>query len=650
MSLLTKIDEFECFKEVRDFPPDSITEPLINAVKGLDEREELEPFIRMVLFDSNATPHGPAELVDILTHKVIARDENGMAAFIIKGKSFSTVRPVHVAHQIYRLEKIEGLRFSIFAASGTILDEAKEQFCSTAERLGAYYSIFDAVDLARLFVAYGFLCPRDANRVVAGRCRCGYSPKKRILNILQLESLRALEDTHGIGQSAGVVILPTGAGKTRIAAEDARRQQVSRLLYVAHTHEILDVAQSEFEGIFSANNVARLESRGQLRTLTTINISTIQFIQRNLRHISAGQFDYLVVDEFHHAAAKSYRQLIETVAPSFLLGLTATPFRGDRQDILELCDQNVLVNFELRSGIDTGILSPYHYYGCFDDINYSGLRHNGMRYDVRDLERALIVAARDVAIIAKWREKADGKPTIAFCCSHRHAQRVAESFTSAGISAATYLSTDDQPSRHRLLAHFRTGRLRVLCVVDILNEGVDIPFVECLLFLRPTESKRIFHQQLGRGLRRYTGKSHCVVIDFIGNFKNAYRIVEYQGLLPIENEETSLDFRRMRSLKEVFNLPLGCQVHFDDRVIDLFTSQTLDPRHATRHNIGRILIYQYQRLAASLGHLPNKREVDRNLILGSDLYALVFGDWRKFESVMAELNVGAQSETPAGST
>jgi superfamily II DNA or RNA helicase len=174
----------------------------------------------------------------------------------------------------------------------------------------------------------------------------------------------------------------------------------------------------------------------------------------------------------------------------------------------------------------------------------------------------------------------------------------------------------------------------VVCVVDVLNEGADLPFIECLLFLRPTMSKRIFLQQLGRGLRKYTGKSHCVVIDFIGNFRNAYQIVEYHGLFPEEGEEQAADIRGIRNVKELFNLPLGCEVHFDERVIDIFSQQTLDPRNATRHNIGRILIYQYQKLQERLGHWPTRAEVDRTCLLHADFYKQVFGSWRKFELLM----------------
>ena len=266
------------------------------------------------------------------------------------------------------------------------------------------------------------------------------------------------------------------------------------------------------------------------------------------------------VDEFHHAAARSYRRSVDALQPEFLLGLTATPFRGDQQDVLELCNNNVVVDYDLRQGIEFGVLSPYHYFGCFDDIDYTDIRHNGTRYDVRDLERALVIPERDQAIIERWNEKALGKPTIAFCCSQTHAQRVSESFEAADIPAATYIADTPHEERSALRDRLRRGELKVLCVVDILNEGIDLPFVECLLFLRPTESKRVFFQQFGRGLRRFVGKDHCTVIDFIGNFKNAHAIVEHLGLEPYEHEDPGRESTRGRSAKDILNLPMGCEV------------------------------------------------------------------------------------------
>ena len=634
--MLISLEQIDNFRPYLETATGTVLEDVLRAVRSLDERTELEPAIRSILTDPNETPHGPAEIADILTHKLKVNGSLGIAALILKGKSFPTVRPVHVSHQIYRLEKIEDLSFALLIASGTVLDAAKEEFISTASRLETHYAILDAEDIARLLIGYGFLCPRDGKRISAGRCVCGYSPHHRQLNILQTTTLRELSTAHALKEPAGLVVLPPGTGKTRIAAQDARQRGSSCLLYVAHTHEILDVAVSELEAVFGASAVRRHENARSLTRLSRVNIATIQLLQKNLSVLPQERFDYLVIDEFHHAAATSYRLLIERVRPRFLLGLTATPFRGDRQDIAKLCNRNVVVNYDLRNGIEMGVLSPYHYYGCFDDIDYSNIRHNGLRYDVRDLEKALVIPKRDAAIISKWRDLALGKATLAFCCSHDHAKRVAASFNSKAVPAEVYISTTNRSVRERLRRRLQEGELRVLCTVDVTNEGADLPFVECLLFLRPTESARIFYQQLGRGLRRYIGKSHCIVIDFIGNFRNAHRIVQFQGLLSDERGESEAPIGRAVTRKAVLNLPLGCSVEFDERVLDLFSAQAFDPAHATRHNIGRILIYEYERLKRRLGRQPNQRDVNRSLRLGSEFYRLVFGSWARFLQVLRQ--------------
>jgi superfamily II DNA or RNA helicase len=453
-----------------------------------------------------------------------------------------------------------------------------------------------------------------------------------VLNILQQEALEELRRARALRQTKGLVILPPSSGKTRIAALDAQSAAAERILYVAHTHEILDVALSEFSAVFGRASVAHLHD-GQRSPATRVSLATIQYLTTNIEKIRKNAFDYVVVDEFHHAAAPTYRKLVNGLKYSFLLGLTATPFRADRQDIAALCDGNIIVQYELRSGVESGILTPYHYFGCFDDIDYHDLP---IGYGVKDLERKLIIKERHEAVIRKWEERAEGKPTLAFCCSHVHARRVAAAFSSAGIPSATYLSITDPAGRAKLIQNLLRGNLKGLCVVDILNEGADLPFVECLLFLRPTESKRVFLQQLGRGLRKYVGKSHCTVVDFIGNFRNAYKIVEYHGLRPDEYDQVAISTRRADTLKSVLDIPIGCKVAFEDRVLDIFSEQTLDPRNATRGNIGRILVHRYRRLSERLGRPPNRRDIDRNDILNSTFYTRVFGSWDKFIALIQQ--------------
>lgn len=597
----------------------------------------MEPWIQAILFDTNNTPHGPAEIVDILTHKVHVRGQEGMSAFILKGRSFATVRPHHIAHQIFRLERIEGLNYAFLAASGNVLDDVKEQFLSTASRLNADYCFLDCLDLARLFVAFGYICPRDGEIIRGGRCSCGFRPANRTSNILQQAALSELNATHELNQPAGAVILPTGSGKTRVAVLDILRQQPRLCLYVAHSHEILESAEEQFLAEFPRESVVRFGDETPLERIDrTINLVTIQTLARNLALFQNLQVDYLVVDEFHHAAAASYRRTIEALRPTFLLGITATPFRGDQQDVLALCNDNVVVSYELREGIEFGVLCPYHYWGYFDDIDYTNITHNGLRYDIRDLERALVIPERDAAIIRKWVEKAEGLPTLAFCCSHLHATRVAQSFRQAGVAAEVYLADTAMNLRRDLRESLQSGTIKVLCVVDILNEGADLPFVECLLFLRPTESKRVFFQQMGRGLRRYIGKTHCTIIDFIGNFRNAYSLVENLGLEPFEFGDPALNTLAGRSAKEILNLPTGCSVEFDERVIDVFGNQTMNPRFATRQNIARILIHQYQKIERRLGRRPTRTELDRTTVIDSRFYSMVFGSWREFERRMTQ--------------
>jgi superfamily II DNA or RNA helicase len=627
------IEKYDQFTNLSRFNRDKVSDELIAAVRSFHEADDLEELILCNLADPNRTPHGPAEIVDIMTLQLSYRNITGVAGFILKGRSFKQVKPVDTSHQIFRLRKITDLKFAIFGHTGNLLDEAREEFIHTAEDLGVDYTIIDATDFARLAVIQGILCPKDARKLINSRCQCGYRASGDLTNILQQEAIKQLVVTHEQGQKAGVVIMPTGSGKTRIAAIDTNQVNAKRILYIAHTHEILDGAEKEFAHIYGADAIHRGWKHTDSTSSPSIHLSTIQSISRSIEKVGDLEYDYLIVDEFHHAAARSYRELISKVNPNFLLGLTATPFRGDKQDVIELCKGNIIVNFELRTGIDNGILTPYHYFGCFDDVDYSKLKYFASGYTVSDLNKALIIPERDEAIIQKWRTKAQDLPSLAFCCSHQHAKRLVSSFKAAGIPAEEYLSKTSMKKRAELAEKLQYGEIKVLCAVDVLNEGVDIPFIECLLFLRPTESKRIFFQQLGRGLRLSPGKDKVIVLDFIGNFHNAYRIVEYLGLQP-EEMIVAESLGRFRSSKQVINLPLGCRVEFDDRVIDIFANQILDPKRATRHNIAQILIYLYLRTSKRLGHLATSKEIDRLQILGTEFYKIVFGSWDKFDALM----------------
>ncbi|MBI3123283.1 MAG: DEAD/DEAH box helicase [Ignavibacteriales bacterium] len=633
MSKYINLDELDQFVELKSFSRDKVTAELIATVRSFQEEDDLEKIILSMIFEPNLTPHGPIEMVDILTTQLSYKGRYGLAGIILKGSSFKTIKASTISHQVFRLRKIADIKFTILGYVGNILDNAKDEFIQTAVDLNITYSFIDVIDFVRLAVISGYLCPRDAKRINNGKCLCGYRVKGNELNFLQIDSLKKLQEARELKQFSGLVVLPTGVGKTRVAAIDSKNCGAKKILYVAHTNEILQNAHQEFSHIYGESNVFYSLNEKNNSNFPVVHLETIQTISRNIPTVFSNNYDYVVIDEFHHAAANSYRSLIDSISPNFMLGLTATPFRGDRQDVIGLCNGNIIVEYELRTGIDSGILSPFHYYGLFDDVDYTNIRRFNDHYSIKDLDKVLIIESRDSAIISKWYQYADNLPTLAFCCSINHAKRVAESFNKYGVASEIYVGTTSLDVRNKLIEAFRYGDLKLLCVVDVMNEGIDIPFVECLLFLRPTESKRIFFQQLGRGLRKFPGKDKVVVLDFIGNFSNAYRIVDYIGLLPFE-EPTYSDLRKIRTSKEILNVPLNCKVNFDSRVIDVFARQVFNPSHANRHNIAQILLYEYHKLSGRLGRFATKREVDRYQILNSELYVLVFGSWKNFESLI----------------
>ncbi|MBP7222751.1 MAG: DEAD/DEAH box helicase family protein [Sedimentibacter sp.] len=270
------------------------------------------------------------------------------------------------------------------------------------------------------------------------------------------------------GQNRILLVMATGTGKTftafQIIWKLLKTETVKRVLYLADRNILIDQTMQQdfrpFEKIMTKVQDKSLDSSYEIYMSLYHQLAGDEG-NEPFREFKPEFFDLIIVDEFHHAAAKTYRKLIEKVKHSFLLGLTATPYRGDRQDILELCNNNIIVNYEMRTGIDMGILSPYHYFGCFDNVDYSNIKMKGNNYDICDLEKALIIPERDEAIIQKWKEKANEKPTIAFCCSHRHAERMAESFIKHGINAEVYLSDTAKDKRAALISDLQQRDIKL---------------------------------------------------------------------------------------------------------------------------------------------------------------------------------------------
>jgi superfamily II DNA or RNA helicase/HKD family nuclease/SAM-dependent methyltransferase len=440
----------------------------------------------------------------------------------------------------------------------------------------------------------------------------------------QTEALDALYESRAAGYRRGLVVLATGMGKTWLAAFDAAGFGAKRILFVAHREEILNQAAATFLRILSGKRVGYFTGRGR-DVHVDVLCASIQSIgkQESLRTFSPDHFDYVVVDEFHHASAGTYRRLLQHFSPRFLLGLTATPERTDQSDILSLCDDNLVYSCNLFRGIEAGLLAPFHYYGIQDDtVDYREIPWRNGRFDPEHLSSRLATLARSRHALKEWRSKAQRR-TLAFCVSKAHADFMAEQFRREGIDAAAVYS-DSALGRAQALEMLSDARLQVVFSVDLFNEGVDLPVVDTIMMLRPTESKVLFLQQLGRGLRRSEGKQQLVVLDFIGNHESFMQ--KPQALFGVEPTHRGIsEFARKVERNELM-LPAGCFVNYDLRIVEFLKS--LDDGGPQG---------QYDALRAVLGRRPTLAEFYRAGHGISDVRRH-FGQWFELVHAMGDLD------------
>lgn len=416
-------------------------------------------------------------------------------------------------------------------------------------------------------------------------------------NSVQLEALQALRNTRAEGFSRGLVVLATGMGKTWLAAFDALQTGAKRVLFVAHREEILLQAQAVFNRVH--HNARTGLFQGALKESSAHFIfASVQSLGKPeaLKHFSSEHFDYVIVDEFHHASAPSYRSILQHFNPRFLLGLTATPERTDQADILTLCDNNLVFERNLVHGINEQLLAPIHYYGIYDEfVNYQEIPWRSGRFDPDKIEFAFATQKRARHIYQNWLKHKQSR-TLGFCISQRHADYMSEYFQQQGVRAGAVYAGSNL-TRHAALQQLADGQLDVIFSVDMFNEGTDLPALDTVLMLRPTESKIIFLQQLGRGLRlsENTQKTHVVVLDFLGNHQS---FLNSPAALLAEKNRTTL----LRTLKQ--NKPIelanGCFINFAPELVDFWEKLA--------RQIGKSAAEDYQQLRDELGHRPTATE------------------------------------------
>lgn len=385
----------------------------------------------------------------------------------------------------------------------------------------------------------------------------------------QEEALSELAYARLEGKDENLIVAATGTGKTLLAAFDYSRlcremKGRPKLLFVAHREEILRQSKGAFQAVLRDSDFGELNVSNERATIWKHVFASIQSMSnRNLSEFSSEHFDIIIVDEFHHAEANTYLALLNHFKPKQLLGLTATPERSDGKNVVERFGSPT---YELRlwHALDRQLLCPFHYFGINDDTDLSTLGWSAGRYSDIDLEREFVDRGQDRAnlVLRELLEKVedvDRMRVVAFCATIRHAKFMAECFQRAGLRARALHSGVSREIRDQLMSEFRNGDLAIICTVDLFNEGVDIPEINTVLFLRPTESATVFVQQLGRGLRNHHNKGALTVLDFVGQQNRKFRMdLRFRSITGLSRTELEKAINR-----EFPSLPPGCHIRLD---------------------------------------------------------------------------------------
>lgn len=454
-------------------------------------------------------------------------------------------------------------------------------------------------------------------------------------NAIQAEALLQLEATREAGNRAGLVVLATGLGKTWLSAFDSTPERgFTRVLFVAHRSEILSQAMATFARI-QPNASLGLYTGQEKQANATLLFASVQTLSQraHLERFAATHFDYIVVDEFHHAASETYRRVLDYFEPKFMLGLTATPERTDGGDLLALCDDNLVFECGLVTGVRQQLLSPFHYFGVPDLVEYEHIPWRGRGFDEEALTSAVATGARAQNALEQL-QRHGGSRILGFCVSQRHADFMRDYFHAySTLRCASVHSGPTSDSRASALEQLANGELDVLFCVDMFNEGLDVPSIDTVLMLRPTESKVVWLQQLGRGLRRHANKTHLRVIDYIGNHRSF--LAKPAALLAALGVNVTSPNELMRLLAEQaeqsLQLPPGCEVTYTLEAREIL--ERLCPPSRAAETIRE----WYEAFRAHAERRPQAREALHSGYRPREVHK-DYGSWLEFVKKMGDLS------------
>ena len=391
-------------------------------------------------------------------------------------------------------------------------------------------------------------------------------------NSMQKRAVSNLKKIRKYSEKRALVIAATGTGKTYMSAFDIKQFKPHKVLFIVHREEILIKAEESFRRVLG-NNIETGFYTGQKNDIHAKYLfATIQKLSRDYTLFDEDEFDYIIIDEAHHAASESYQRIMTYFHPKFLLGMTATPERCDKADIYDIFDNNVALEVRLHEAMEEELVVPFHYFGIadIDEVNLDGISLD----DTAAIAKALKINQRVDFIIRQMNLYGfDGqkRKCLGFCVNIDHAKFMSDEFNRRGIKSIclTGENTPEKRKQYMMALEDENNPLEVIFTVDIFNEGIDIPSINLVLMLRPTNSPIIFIQQLGRGLRKYENKEYLTVLDFIGNHNRAFLIaVALKG-----SRYYDKDSLKVSVSNDFMNIPGDTFIQLDQKSKDLILRQ-----------------------------------------------------------------------------
>ena len=397
----------------------------------------------------------------------------------------------------------------------------------------------------------------------------------------QQEALSNLEKMRMDNKTIALLYHATGTGKTVTAVSDARRIG-KRTLFLAHTRELVYQAYKQFRQLWPNVQIGRFVEDYRESDAYVV-CGSIQSISQSIALFKPDDFGYLIIDECHHGTAETYKKVMSFFRPEFTLGLTATPDRTDGENILSVF-KNTAHKLDLKTAVEMDALSQVRCIRISTNIDLRDVRINGFQYNALDLESKIMVPGRNQLIVETYCKYAKGKPTVIFCTSVKHANELSTLFQAQGINAQSVSGNTKPKERKHILEQYGSNKIPILCACDLLNEGWDSPNTEVLFMARPTMSKTVYMQQLGRGMRKHEGKDFLMVFDFVDNagmFNTPYSthrllgIGQYQPGGLVLGKKTAIKWDSMMFAKgEKPEVLIDYPIHImDTEVIDLLNWQ-----------------------------------------------------------------------------